>query len=111
MIPFLTIIFSQDAQGPLSEPHTAIDRSKLPSYHRTIRRFHPDELLAISGFPSNFIWPKNKKINLEKCSGVVGNSINVSVVRRVMQVLFGIPAPSASDVIESLSSTDITISE
>ena len=84
---------TQDALGPLSDPHTAIDRTDLPSYHRRIRRFHPDELLAISGFPCTFIWPKNSKINLEKCSGVVGNSINVSVVRCVMQVLFGIPSP------------------
>jgi C-5 cytosine-specific DNA methylase len=93
---------TQDALGPLSEEHTAIDRTSLSSYHRRIRRFHPDELLAISGFPSNFIWPKNRKINLEKCSGVVGNSINVSVVRCVMQVLFGIPVsnpnPSSSNV-------------
>jgi C-5 cytosine-specific DNA methylase len=91
-----TILPTQDALGPLSEEHTAIDRTSLPSYHRRIRRFHPDELLAISGFPSNFIWPKNRKINLEKCSGVVGNSINVSVVRCVMQVLFGIPGSSSS---------------
>jgi C-5 cytosine-specific DNA methylase len=90
------ILPTQDALGPLSEEQTAIDRTSLPSYHRRIRRFHPDELLAISGFPRNFIWPKNRKINLEKCSGVVGNSINVLVVRCVMQILFGIPGSSSS---------------
>ena len=88
---FFIFNFLQDATGPLSETAHKIDRTQLPSYQNRIRRFHPDELLAISGFPKKFIWPKkSKKLNLEKCCGCVGNSINVAVVRCVMLVLFGV---------------------
>lgn len=80
----------QDAEGPLSEEKYAINRSDLPSYYGRIRRFHPDELLSISGFPKGFIWPHATQLSLEKCCGVVGNSVNVAVVKCVMQALFGV---------------------
>lgn len=67
-----------------------MNRSDLPSYYGRIRRFHPDELLAISGFPKGFSWPSGELLSLEKCSGVVGNSVNVAVVKCVMQALFGV---------------------
>ena len=78
----------QDAEGPLSEEKYAINRSDLPSYYGRIRRFHPDELLSISGFPKEFTWPSADRLSLEKCCGVVGNSVNVAVVKCVMQSLF-----------------------
>lgn len=106
--------FIQDAEGPLSDKAHAIDRAQLPSYIGRIRRFHPNELLAISGFPAAFIWPEEKEkgcegyggggkvetvnkgsfnMSLGKKCGVVGNSVNVTVVRAVMQALFGPPTP------------------
>jgi site-specific DNA-cytosine methylase len=87
----------QDAEGPLSEENYAVNRSDLPSYHGRIRRFHPDELLAISGFPKAFSWPSGELLSLEKCSGVVGNSVNVAVVKCIMQALFGVTEVHQND--------------
>jgi site-specific DNA-cytosine methylase len=54
-------------------------------------------LLAISGFPQGFLWPSGELLSLEKCSGVVGNSVNVAVVKCVMQALFGVTEEHKND--------------
>mmetsp|Transcript_29432 Transcript_29432/g.43376 ORF Transcript_29432/g.43376 Transcript_29432/m.43376 type:complete len:431 (+) Transcript_29432:27-1319(+) len=55
------------------------DMSQL--YSGKIRRFTPDELLAIFGFPSSFSFPFD--ISLEKCYKLIGNSVNIFVVTQV----------------------------
>jgi site-specific DNA-cytosine methylase len=51
-----------------------------------LRRFDPDEILAISGFPPAFTWPPS--LGYEKRWACIGNSVNVAVVRGVMACLF-----------------------
>jgi site-specific DNA-cytosine methylase len=81
-----------------------IDRENLPSYYGRIRLFHPNELLAIFGYPNEFRFPPlrenqesdNSSNNgdprlspeLLRQFGCIGNSINISVVKAVMNYLF-----------------------
>lgn len=66
------------------------------------RLFHPDELLAIFGFPSVFQFPLTcasshsddrqyvgrEELTIQQCYACIGNSVNVRVVQAVMDVLF-----------------------
>jgi hypothetical protein len=86
--------YYENAEGPLADAAYSIDRANLPTYQGRIRKFHPDELLTLSGFPDGFIWPSasstssGKEMLLKRKFACVGNSINVKVVRAVMEVLF-----------------------
>lgn len=64
----------------------AIDRNNLASLSGSIRFFDPDEMLLISGFPTWFKFPEN--FPLTKKFSCIGNSVNVTVVRAVMQSMF-----------------------
>lgn len=81
--------FLEGAPGPMADPRWALDRGGeggLEGLHGRVRRFDPDELLALAGFPRAFAWPAG--MALGKRWGLVGNSVCVEVVRAVMAVLF-----------------------
>jgi tRNA (cytosine38-C5)-methyltransferase len=75
-----------DAEGPLSHPDFAIDRSKMAALAGRVRLFHPDELLSMFGFPPEFKFPA--EIPMRKQLACIGNSVNINVVRAVMEALF-----------------------
>ena len=77
--------YYEKATGPLREVQD-IDRESLINYTGQIRKFHPDEILALSGFPDNFKWPV--EFTLQKKFACIGNSVNVTVVKAVMKILF-----------------------
>jgi hypothetical protein len=57
--------FLEGAEGPLADQAFALDRTRPLTYlHGRLRRFDPDEILAISGFPPAFVWPD--EMTLEK---------------------------------------------
>jgi len=62
------------------------ETATLSRYHGKLRLFHPTELLALSGFPSEFAFPGD--LTHRKQYACIGNSINVAVVRGVMLMLF-----------------------
>lgn len=62
---------------------TGLDRTRMETY--TIRKFSPEELLNIFGFPSTFSFPDS--ISLENRYKLVGNSVNVSIVERLLECL------------------------
>jgi site-specific DNA-cytosine methylase len=64
----------------------AIDRSDLASLYGSVRLFDPEEMLLISGFPTWFKFPEN--FPLRKKFSCIGNSVNITVVRAVMQSMF-----------------------
>jgi len=68
---------------PTNPTNTA---ATLASYYKDIRLFHPDEMLKLSGFPSDFIFPDT--ISMNKQYNCIGNSISVSVVKCIMIHLF-----------------------
>lgn len=51
-------------------------------YSNKLRRFTPKELLGLFGFPSSFAFPDS--ISLEKQYKLIGNSINVFVVTKIV---------------------------
>ena len=62
-----------------------LDKTDMTKYHGSIRKFSPRELLALFGFPSSFTLPNDMK--LEKKYKLIGNSVNVRVVRNVVAEL------------------------
>jgi site-specific DNA-cytosine methylase len=58
----------------------------IAQFHGRIRMFHPNELLALAGFPLQFTFPAD--MVLHKQFACIGNSINVVVVRELMRCLF-----------------------
>ena len=74
---------------PLYGVDSVIDRDNLLQYKDRLRRFHPDELLLLFGFPLEYRWPSlDEEVTLSACYGCIGNSISVHVVREVMCRLF-----------------------
>jgi site-specific DNA-cytosine methylase len=86
-----------------------LDREDLGKYVGKIRLFHPNELLAIFGFPDSYDFPSFSASTsasasssstgsssssaaivstLQQQYGCIGNSINVKVVQAVMHCLF-----------------------
>jgi site-specific DNA-cytosine methylase len=62
---------------------TATTASNCVSY---MRYFTPRELLNIFGFPSDYSFPE--QISLKKRYELIGNSVNVTVVRHLLNRLF-----------------------
>jgi tRNA (cytosine38-C5)-methyltransferase len=58
----------------------------LVAMHHRLRSFHPQELLALFGFPAEFTFPAS--MVLHRKFACIGNSINVTVVRQLMRCLF-----------------------
>lgn len=68
----------------------------------TIRYFTPQELLRLFGFPKSFHFPAG--LNKSKCYELIGNSINVEVVARLLAhglQAHAVPAPPPSTVSSS----------
>jgi len=80
-------LFLENAEGPLSEAQYAVDRNNLSTLYGQVRLFHPDELLKLFGFPSWFSFPPNMPLHIKYAC--IGNSVNVTVVRAVMDCCFG----------------------
>lgn len=79
-------MYIDNALGPLNVSEFALSRDDMTKYYGHLRRFHPQELLIMAGFPISFKWPDN--LSLEKRWACIGNSINVTVVREVMRSMF-----------------------
>lgn len=83
-------IDSIDATGTKIIDDTATSTATAhPSFahlYGQVRYFHPNEVLAISGFPDNFRWPSN--FNLRQKYACIGNSLNVSLVKLLMNHFF-----------------------
>jgi hypothetical protein len=70
-----------------------IDRSDMLQYTGRLRKFTPEELLTLFGFPSHFHFPDD--ITLEHKYKLVGNSISVVVVTElVTELLFSMDGHS-----------------
>jgi len=61
---------------------------------RGIRRFSPDEILRLLGFPSSFGFPVS--LPIRKRWALLGNSLSVVAVRAVLQALPVTPASPAA---------------
>jgi len=98
------------ASGSLLLPDAAeelrmnrLDRSDMRVYAGRVRLFSPREMLRLMGFPDWFQFPAH--YTARQCYGLIGNSINVVVVRHVMDSLFTAsslnqpPAQAAATVI------------
>jgi len=68
------------------EPEVELDRNQLESYGKYLRRFSPKELLNLFGFEADFKFPENLIYRLQW--KLVGNSLSVFVVRKLMSELF-----------------------
>ena len=55
-----------------------------------LRRFSPSEIARILGFPSTFRFPE--ETTTAQRYRVLGNSLNVSVVAKLMRIMFGVEA-------------------
>lgn len=75
---------------------SGLDRLNLTQYSGSIRLFHPHELLRLFGFPDAFSFPAD--MSLRQQYNCIGNSVNVAVVRKVMQHLFSKPLHCAISV-------------
>jgi len=80
------------ATHPLSDPAHALDRTAtaanpypLAPLLGQVRKFHPAELLALSGFPLQFSFPADTP--LQKQYACIGNSVNVFVLRAILKTL------------------------
>lgn len=62
-----------------------IDRSDMMQYSGKLRKFTPNELLRLFGFPSSFDFPDG--ITREHQYKLIGNSINVTVVSLLIEEL------------------------
>lgn len=60
-------------------------KSMVQLYSNQLRRFSPEELLGLFGFPSEFEFPEN--IGLEHRYRLVGNSISIFVVSALIREL------------------------
>ncbi len=72
---------SQEEQGMDNEA------SMVERYSNQLRRFSPEELLGLFGFPRNFAFPDST--GLEHRYRLVGNSINLFVVSALLKELLG----------------------
>ena len=86
----------------LADPEHAINRAvtdanpyPLEVLHGELRFFHPQELLALSGFPLGFTFPASMPIH--KRFACIGNSVNVYVLTCIVQELLRFsPNPNAT---------------
>jgi tRNA (cytosine38-C5)-methyltransferase len=62
-----------------------LDRTNMLIYSGRLRRFTPQELLSLFGFPKHFVFPE--AIPLEHQYKLIGNSISVVVVTALMMEL------------------------
>ena len=76
------------------EPSTSVQEnqelssstSRLAAVLGRVRLFSPEEMLALSGFPPDFVFPPDMPLRHRfQC---IGNSVNVRVVQAVMRCLF-----------------------
>jgi tRNA (cytosine38-C5)-methyltransferase len=63
------------------------DSSMVERYSNQLRRFSPEELIGLFGFPSSFAFPATT--GLEHRYRLVGNSINLFVVSALLKELLG----------------------
>lgn len=63
-----------------------LDRSDMTKYDQQIRKFAPEELLLLFGFPSSYRFPDD--INLSQRFRLIGNSISIYVVEIMVRELF-----------------------
>lgn len=128
-------LFWPDAQGDLAIPAYALDKSRLGALHGRVRYFHPDEVLALLGFPVGhvpphscdksrhssgaieigpgtnygfrFRWPSN--MPLKKRLECAGNSLSVFVVSKVMDVLFCSDQNSEAKLSENIENSECCV--
>jgi len=62
-----------------------IDRTDMLQYYGRLRKFTPQELLRLFGFPTTFSFPPG--ISQDHQYKLVGNSINIVVVTELMKIL------------------------
>jgi len=78
-----------DPDHPSVEDHPElIDREDMSKLSGRLRKFTPGELLRIFGYPEPFGFPDN--ISLEHRYKLIGNSVNVEVVSKVVETLFSL---------------------
>ena len=65
--------------------HYPLDRDDMMKFSGRLRRFTPEELLALFGYPPSFVFPAD--ISLEHRYKLIGNSVNCFVVSRVAEEL------------------------
>lgn len=63
-----------------------LDRSDMIKYDKQIRKFAPEELLLLFGFPPEYRFPPD--INLSQRFRLIGNSISIFVVEIMVRELF-----------------------
>lgn len=83
-----SILFVPDERLSDRKDQTGDDASKsmIELYSNQLRRFAPEELLGLFGFPPGFEFPSSA--GLEHRYRLVGNSINIFVVSELMKELF-----------------------
>ena len=78
----------QDDDGEEAIAQKPLDRTDMLQYGGRLRRFTPKELLNLFGFPLDYHFPS--EIKLEHQYKLIGNSINVTVVTALVnELLFG----------------------
>ena len=64
-----------------------IDRTNMMQYRGKLRRFSFEELLKLFGFPESFSFPDD--VDPSYRYKLIGNLVNVFVIRKLMEYLFG----------------------
>lgn len=87
----LVFVPVKDSSPELSDREVSIkDMTQdhfVKMYSNQVRRFSPQELLRLFGFPPDFTFPPS--ISLPNQYKLIGNSINVSVVAKLLRELLG----------------------
>lgn len=82
------LLMRQDDDGEEAIAQKPLDRTDMLQYGGRLRRFTPKELLNLFGFPLDYHFPS--EIKLEHQYKLIGNSINVTVVTALVnELLFG----------------------
>lgn len=79
------LLQDEDHPGPIAR--NPLDRSEMVQYVGKLRRFSPEELVVLFGFPEHFRFPDD--MSLQHRYKLIGNSVSVFVVARVAARLFG----------------------
>jgi len=72
---------------PTTTTAISIDKTNLLQYHGRIRRFTPKEICNLLGFPKSFQFPIDD-IPLAQQYKMIGNSIHVTLVAKLLEKLF-----------------------